>query len=196
MRGHRLLVSCGALGSPPTIGIVLMASLLSPRCLGSLTGAALMLALGAGVPSSVAAPASRAANEMCLDAGNNRNNGDHVRIWRCVNHTNQRYVITNGQIKVEDTMGKRQEMCLDAGNTRNNGDRSRIWQCVNHTNQKWIVRNAQIVLADTMGKRQEMCLDAGNTRNNGDHVRIWQCVNHTNQKWVIQRGYIKVADTI
>ncbi|MER5851648.1 RICIN domain-containing protein [Streptomyces sp. NPDC002012] len=174
-----------------------MASLLSPRCLGSLTGAALMLTLGAGVPSSAAAPASHAAKEMCLDAGNTRNNGDHARIWQCVNHANQRFVITNGQIKVEDTIGRGKEMCLDAGSTRNNGDRTKIWGCGGtNTNQKWIVRNAQIVLADTVGKSQEMCLDAGNTRNNGDHVRIWQCLNHTNQKWVIQRGYIKVADTI
>ncbi|MFB7216229.1 ricin-type beta-trefoil lectin domain protein [Streptomyces sp. NPDC056255] len=174
-----------------------MASLLSPRCLGSVTGAALLLALCAGVPSSAAAPASRAAHEVCLDAGNTRNNGDQVRLWKCAGHKNQRFVITNGQIKVEDTIGDAKEMCLDAGNSRNNGDRTKIWGCGGtNTNQKWVVRNAQIVLSDTMGKSREMCLDAGNTRNNGDQVRIWQCVNHTNQKWVIQQGYIKVADTI
>lgn len=81
-----------------------MASLLSPRCLGSVTGAALLLALGAGVPSSAAAPASRGAHEVCLDVGNTRNNGDQVRIWQCVNHTNQKWVIQQGYIKVADTI--------------------------------------------------------------------------------------------
>ncbi|MCX5098227.1 hypothetical protein OG887_01305 [Streptomyces sp. NBC_00053] len=41
---------------------------------------------------------------MCLDAGNTRNNGDQVRIWRCVNHTNQKWVIQQGYIKVADTI--------------------------------------------------------------------------------------------
>ncbi|SCF74686.1 Ricin-type beta-trefoil lectin domain-containing protein, partial [Streptomyces sp. Ncost-T10-10d] len=76
-----------------------------------------MLVLGAAVPSSAATSASRAAKEMCLDVGNTRNNGDHARIWQCVNHTNQRFVIADGQIKVEDTIGTAKEMCLDAGNT-------------------------------------------------------------------------------
>lgn len=127
-----------------------MASLLSPRRLGSVTGAALLLALGAGVPSSVAAPASRAAHEVCLDAGNTRNNGDQVRLWKCAGHKNQRFVIANGQIKVEDTIGTGKEMCLDAGDTRNNGDRVRIWQCVDHTNQKWVIHQGYIKVAYTI----------------------------------------------
>ncbi|MGW8882118.1 ricin-type beta-trefoil lectin domain protein [Streptomyces mirabilis] len=127
-----------------------MTSLLSPRRIGSITGAALLLALGAGVPSSTAAPASRAAHEVCLDAGNTRNNGDQARLWKCAGHKNQRFVITNGQIKVEDTIGTGKEMCLDAGDTRNNGDRVRIWQCVNHTNQKWVIQQGYIKVADTI----------------------------------------------
>ncbi|MFJ6462508.1 hypothetical protein ACIQM0_15960 [Streptomyces sp. NPDC091387] len=63
-----------------------------------------MLALGAGAPSSVAAPASRAANEVCQDAGNTRNDGDRVRLWQCIDHTNQRWVIQRGYIKVADTV--------------------------------------------------------------------------------------------
>jgi hypothetical protein len=41
---------------------------------------------------------------MCLDAGNTRNNGYRARIWQCVDHTNQKWVIQQGYIKVADTI--------------------------------------------------------------------------------------------
>ncbi|MFF2189173.1 ricin-type beta-trefoil lectin domain protein [Streptomyces sp. NPDC058155] len=118
---------------------------------GALTGAALTFALTAGLPPVAAAPAPKAAAKaMCLDVGNTRNNGDKTVIWECGNNTNQRFVLANGQIKVEDTIGKSREMCLDAGGGRSNSDRTRIWQCVDHTNQKWVLQRGYIKVADTI----------------------------------------------
>ncbi|GHJ43548.1 hypothetical protein Cs7R123_08900 [Catellatospora sp. TT07R-123] len=146
---------------------------------------------------TVATPAPPAARAgMCLDVGNSRNNGDNVRIWQCLNHTNQRFEIEGGRIKVADTVGTGAEMCMDAA-ARNNGANVFIWRCTaGNTNQQWVVRNGYLVLKDTIGSSAEMCLDIGNTRNNGDNARLWQCMNHTNQRFVIQRGYIKVEDTL
>ncbi|MEV6153439.1 hypothetical protein AB0L53_24120 [Nonomuraea sp. NPDC052129] len=48
--------------------------------------------------------ASAAPTPMCLDATDNRANGTAVRLWTCVNHRNQKWVIQGGQVKVEDTL--------------------------------------------------------------------------------------------
>ncbi|GAA2357572.1 hypothetical protein GCM10010432_10320 [Catellatospora methionotrophica] len=132
---------------------------------------------------------------MCLDVGG-RSNGDNVRIWQCLNHTNQRFEIEGGRVKIADTVGTANEMCLDAG-ARNNGANVFLWKCAaGNTNQQWVVRNGNLVLKDTIGTTAQMCLDIGGTRNNGDNARIWQCLNHTNQRFVVQRGYLKVEDTL
>ena len=173
-----------------------MSSLLSLRHLGALTVASLALSFATGVPSSAVTATHRAATPMCLDVGKTRNNNDGVKIWKCAEHPNQRFVISDGHIKVEDTIGTGHEKCLDAGKTRHNGDKPKLWSCANHPNQKWIVRGGQIVIADTVGHADEMCLDAGKTRHNGDMPKLWKCADHPNQKWALQRGQIRVADTI
>ena len=152
---------------------------------------------------NVATPAPTGGRPgMCLDATNGRSNGDKVRIWQCINHTNQRFVIDGGQIKVADTIGTANEQCVSTVPTRNNGDAVILWQCkaagqAGATNQQWVVRGGQIVLKDTIGTVREMCLDVTSSRANNVDSIIYQCgATNTNQFFVIQRGYIKVEDTL
>ncbi|MFB9495149.1 ricin-type beta-trefoil lectin domain protein, partial [Nonomuraea dietziae] len=58
---------------------------------------------------------------VCLDATKSRTNGTKVQLWQCVGNANQRFVIDNGLIKVEDTAGTATPMCLDATKSRTNG---------------------------------------------------------------------------
>ncbi|MEV6157902.1 RICIN domain-containing protein [Nonomuraea sp. NPDC052129] len=143
-----------------------------------------------------AARTALAGPPMCIDATNDRTNGTQVRLWQCMNHANQKFVIDESHIKVEDTFGTSREVCLDAGNDRTNDTKVRLWQCMNHANQRWIIKNGEIILKDTLTAGNPMCLDVGNTRNNGDKVRIWRCSNHANQKFVIDESHIKVKDTL
>ncbi|MBV6696052.1 RICIN domain-containing protein [Kitasatospora aureofaciens] len=148
---------------------------------------------------NVATPPSRPTG-TCLDVGNTRNNADNVRIWQCLDHTNQRFVLDGGRVKVADTVGTGQEMCLDADYTGYNGDNVRIWACeysqAATANQTWLLRQGSFVLQATADGYQEMCLDVGSTRNNGDNVFLYECgADNTNQKFVVDRGYIKVRDT-
>ena len=44
-------------------------------------------------------------NPLCLDATNGRGNGIQVYLWQCEsNNTNQKFVISNGQIAIKDTL--------------------------------------------------------------------------------------------
>ncbi|MFJ2861531.1 RICIN domain-containing protein [Kitasatospora sp. NPDC087314] len=138
---------------------------------------------------------------MCLDVGNTRFNADNVRIWQCLDHTNQRFVLDDGRVKVAGTVGSGQEMCLDADNTGFNGDNVRIWACEYSraaiANQTWLLRQGSFVLQSTAGSDQEMCLDVGTTRNNGDNAFIYQCgAGNPNQKFLVENGYLKVRDTV
>ncbi|MFC5667545.1 RICIN domain-containing protein [Kitasatospora misakiensis] len=150
---------------------------------------------------NVATPPRRPKG-MCLDVGNTRNNADNVRIWRCLDHTNQRFVLDEGRIKVADTLGTGgPEMCLDADNTGTNGDNVRIWACeysqAADTNQTWLLRRGSVVLESTLGTAHEMCLDVGNARNNNDNVFLYTCgATNPNQKFLVEDGYIKVRDTL
>jgi hypothetical protein len=94
--------------------------------------------------------ASAAPNPVCLDATNSRADNTKVRLWGCVNHTNQKWVIQGGQIKVEDTIGTSRPVCLDATNSRADNTTVRLWGCLNHTNQKWIIQGGQIKVEDTL----------------------------------------------
>ncbi|MFI5617706.1 RICIN domain-containing protein [Streptomyces sp. NPDC051567] len=155
----------------------------------------------AAAPASTGGAGGRLASGVCLDVGNTRANDAKVRIWECLDHPNQEFVIDAGRVKVADTVGTAKEMCLDTGNTRNNGDRVRIWECLRSSggvaNQSWVVRGGALVVENTIGAGREMCADVGNTRRNGDSVTLYQCAStNTNQKFVVQRGYIKVKDTL
>ncbi|MFB7676233.1 RICIN domain-containing protein [Kitasatospora purpeofusca] len=194
-----------------------MHALPSPRRLGALAGAALLLTLAGTVPAVAAgtanphdasgklgrgasAQAPAAGTPACLDIGKTRNNGDRAHLWQCSpSNANQRFVIDTGLVLVADTVGTGKEMCLDAGSTRNNGDQVKIWQCSTsnaNPNQRWVVREGQFVVADTIDTGKEMCLDMGKTRNNGDLVHLWQCGStNANQQWVVQRGVIAAEDT-
>lgn len=133
---------------------------------------------------------------MCLDSPGRANLND-LRISRCRDHANQKFVIDGGLIKVADTVGTAREMCIDAGNFRRNLDKVYIWQCLANPNQIWVIRDGSIVIKDTLGTAREMCIDVGSTRKNNDKVFLWQCdALNTNQKFVIQRGQIKVEDTL
>ncbi|GHF59016.1 hypothetical protein GCM10018790_41230 [Kitasatospora xanthocidica] len=149
---------------------------------------------------NVATP-PRVPTGKCLDVGNTRFNADNVRIWDCLDHTNQRFVLDDGRIKVADTVGAAQEMCLDADYTGTDGDIVRIWTCENsqaaRANQTWLLRRGSLVLQRTVGSGEEKCVDVGSYRNNGDTVFLYGCdVTNPNQKFVVDRGYIEVRDTL
>ncbi|MEU7856212.1 RICIN domain-containing protein [Nonomuraea sp. NPDC049141] len=76
-----------------------------------LAGAVAAIALSAVTALPAAAAAQQLATHtalagppMCLDATNARTNGTRVHLWQCANHTNQKWVIDNGLIEVEDTL--------------------------------------------------------------------------------------------
>ncbi|MFJ9839765.1 RICIN domain-containing protein [Kitasatospora sp. NPDC101155] len=149
---------------------------------------------------NVATP-PQTSSAMCLDVGNTRHNADDVRIWQCLDHTNQRFVLDGGRVKVADTVGTAQEMCLDADYTGENGDNVRIWACeysqAARANQTWLLHEGSFVLQRTVGTADEMCIDVGSDRDNGDNVFLYTCgATNSNQKFVVERGYIKVRDTL
>ncbi|GGQ22969.1 hypothetical protein BKA00_005951 [Actinomadura coerulea] len=72
-----------------------------------LAALALALAATAAVPATAAAastPQRAAQDPVCLDATNSRADNTNVRLWRCMNHANQKWVIRDGQIIVADTL--------------------------------------------------------------------------------------------
>ncbi|MFC7387335.1 RICIN domain-containing protein [Sphaerisporangium rhizosphaerae] len=135
---------------------------------------------------------------MCVDVSNNRGNGTLMYQWQCDgNNTNQRFVIDNGLIKVEDTIGTGHVMCLDSSNGRTNGTRVYQWQCLGNPNQLWVVQRGAIILKSTLSSGNPLCLDATNNRGNGTQVYLWQCGSaNTNQKFVINNGQIALKDTL
>ncbi|MFD0885814.1 RICIN domain-containing protein, partial [Streptosporangium algeriense] len=88
--------------------------------------------------------------EVCLDTTNSRADNTNVRLWSCLNHPNQKWVIQGGQIKVEDTIGSGREVCLDTTNSRADNTNVRLWSCLNHPNQKWVIQGGQIKVEDTL----------------------------------------------
>lgn len=145
-------------------------------------------------------PASRTARAwpaMCVDVSNYRGNGTLMYQWQCESYnTNQKFVIDNGLIKVEDTVGGSQ-MCLDSSNGRTNGTRVYQWQCLGNANQLWVIQRNLIILKSTLNTGNPLCLDATNGRGNGIQVYLWQCdSNNTNQKFVIDNGQIAIKDTL
>ncbi|MFJ8627202.1 RICIN domain-containing protein [Kitasatospora sp. NPDC093550] len=149
---------------------------------------------------NVATP-PRVPTGKCLDVGNTRDNADNVRVWDCLDHTNQRFVLDDGRVKVADTVGTAQEMCLDADYTATNGDIVRIWACEDshaaRANQTWLLRRGSLVLQRTAGSGEEMCVDVGSYRTNGDTVFLYGCdLANPNQKFVVDHGSIEVRDTL
>ncbi|MER7500340.1 RICIN domain-containing protein [Nonomuraea pusilla] len=170
-----------------------------------LSAAVISAAVGAVTPlpalASAHDPAGRAAlvgPQMCVDVSNNRGNGTLMYQWQCDSgNTNQRFVIEDGLIKVEDTVGTSQVMCLDSSNGRTNGTRVYQWQCVGNTNQLWAVKRGLIILKSTLDSPAPLCLDATNDRGNGTQVYLWQCdMNNTNQQFLVEDGQIVVKDTL
>ncbi|WP_169789188.1 RICIN domain-containing protein [Nonomuraea candida] len=68
----------------------------------------------------------------------------------CLDHPNQRWVIRDGHIVVEDTVGSGREVCLDATNSRANNTNVRLWSCLDHPNQRWVVQEGHIVVEDSL----------------------------------------------
>ncbi|MEV4181032.1 RICIN domain-containing protein [Streptosporangium canum] len=167
--------------------------------------AVISAALGAVTTLPAAASTHRPASHtalawpsMCVDVSNNRGNSTLMYQWQCdSNNTNQKFVIDDGLIKVEDTIGKSQVMCLDSSNGRTNGTRVYQWQCLGNANQLWVVQRGAIVLKSTLNSARPLCLDVTNGRGNGTQVYLWQCdSNNTNQKFVINNGQIAIKDTL
>ncbi|MFC4533784.1 RICIN domain-containing protein [Sphaerisporangium dianthi] len=152
----------------------------------------------AAAPRQPAGRTAQAWPPMCVDVSNNRGNGILMYQWQCdSNNANQRFVIEDGLIKVEDTVGHSQVMCLDSSNGRTNGTRVYQWQCLGNANQRWVVRRGAIILRSTLNSGVRLCLDATNGRGNGIQVYLWQCDgNNTNQKFVINNGQIAIKDTL
>jgi hypothetical protein len=175
--------------------------LLARRLLAGTIAAAAVSALTAlPAAASVQRPTGRTAlagRPVCLDASNDRVNGTQVYLLQCLRNTNQRFVIDNGLIKVEDTIGTgRQEMCLDASNDRVNGTRVYLFQCLGNTNQIWVIKRGELIIKDSIASGRPVCLDASNDRANGTPVYLFQCLGNTNQKFVIDDSLIKVKDTL
>ena len=126
--------------------------LLARRLLAGTIAAAAVSALTAlPAAASVQRPTGRTGHPVCLDASNDRVNGTRVYLLQCLGNTNQRFVIDNGLIKVEDTIGTgRPEMCLDASNDRVNGTRVYLFQCLGNTNQKFVIDDSRIKVKDTL----------------------------------------------
>ena len=129
--------------------------LLARRLLaGTIAAAAVSALIALPAAASVQRPTGRTAlagPPVCLDASNDRVNGTQVYLLQCLRNTNQRFVIDNGLIKVEDTIGTgRQEMCLDASNDRVNGTRVYLFQCLGNTNQKFVIDGSLIKVKDTL----------------------------------------------
>ncbi|MER7582874.1 RICIN domain-containing protein [Kitasatospora sp. NPDC097691] len=149
---------------------------------------------------NVATP-PRVPTGKCLDVGSTRHNADNVRVWDCLDNTDQRFVLEEGRVKVADTVGTAQEMCLDADYTGENGDIVRIWACeytqAARANQTWLLRGGAFVLQRTVGSGEEMCIDVGSYRTNGDKVFLYRCgVTNPNQLFRVEDGSIKVRDTL
>ncbi len=170
-----------------------------------LAAAVISAAMGAVTPLPAVASAHQPAGRpalvgppICVDVSNARGNGTLMYQWQCdSNNTNQKFVIEDGLIKVQDTIGKSQVMCLDSSNGRTNGTRVYQWQCVGNTNQLWVIQRGQIILKSTLNSGNRLCLDATNGRGNGTQVYLWQCdPNNTNQKFVIEDGQIVIKDTL
>ncbi|MFF5265187.1 hypothetical protein ACFY4C_40420 [Actinomadura viridis] len=73
----------------------------------SLAGPTLAVAAIATVPAAAAAastPQRAVSDPVCMDATNSRANNTNVRLWSCLNHPNQKWVIRDGQIIVADTL--------------------------------------------------------------------------------------------
>ncbi len=107
---------------------------------------------------------------MCVDATNGRANGTLVRLWKCLDHANQKFVIDAGQIKVKDTLGSAEEVSATRPTATRNGTGVRLWQCLDHANQKFVIDAGQIKVKDTVGTAREVCLDATNSRKNGTEL--------------------------
>jgi hypothetical protein len=48
--------------------------------------------------------AALAGPPVCVDATNDRADNTKVRLWRCLDHANQKFVIDDSHIKVKDTL--------------------------------------------------------------------------------------------
>ena len=162
-------------------------------------------AVGAATTLPAAASAHQFASHtaltgppMCVDVSNNRGNGTLMYQWQCdSNNTDQKFVVEDGLIKVEDTIGRTQVMCLDSSNGRTNGTRVYQWQCLGNANQLWVIQRGLIILKSTLYSGNRLCLDATGGRGNGIQVYLWQCdSNNTNQKFVIDDGQIEIKDTL
>lgn len=151
---------------------------------------------------NVATPAAQPRRAgLCLDVFA-RTNGTPVRVWQCLNHTNQRFVVEGGQIKLADTVGTGNEQCVSTSANRASGSGIVILRCAalgtpGHQNQNWVIRGGQLVLRDTIGSPREMCLDVTTPRVNNTNTILYPCqANNPNQYFVIERGYFKVEDTL
>ncbi|WP_459801791.1 ricin-type beta-trefoil lectin domain protein, partial [Herbidospora sp. RD11066] len=131
-----------------------------------LSGAVLTAATSVSLALPVSASVQAVATPVCVDTTNSRANNTEVRLWECLDHANQKFVIDAGQIKVKDTIGTAREVCLDTTNSRANNTKVRLWTCLDHANQKFVIDAGQIKVKDTIGTAREVCLDTTNSRAN------------------------------
>ncbi|TFK65369.1 carbohydrate-binding module family 13 protein/putative endo-1,3-beta-glucanase, partial [Pluteus cervinus] len=120
------------------------------------------------------------SSNKCLDVrGAIFENGTPVQIYDCNGTGAQKWVIKNGETKVQ-LAGT--NFCLDAGSSPQNGVGLKIWQCYdNLPAQDWYY-TADNRLALT---NQGQCVDLPNgDSTNGVQVQIWKCTDNDNyQVW-------------
>ncbi|MEV4399315.1 RICIN domain-containing protein, partial [Nonomuraea sp. NPDC049607] len=73
------------------------------------TSAVAVVAVAVAPAAASTAHAAQAGPPVCLDATNSRADNTVVRLWTCLDHPNQKWVVQNGHIKVEDTIGTGRE---------------------------------------------------------------------------------------
>src|SRR5262245_12529646 len=122
-------------------------------------------------------------NDFCLDTDGARVNGGAVRMWTCVQHPNQLWMVANAGGGYVRLINRSSNFCLDTDGGRAKGGLVRMWGCVNHPNQTWRIQNLTGGHWRLVNKASGFCLDTDGAAVNGALVRMWQCVSHPHQTW-------------
>ena len=126
------------------------------------------------------------SSHYCLDTDGRAANQGAVRMWKCEEHPNQTWTVTQVHPNAYRLINQSSHFCLDTDGSGNNGGQVRMWGCTEHPNQLWEIVNlpasggGQIRLKN---KASGLCLDTDGVAQNGGHVRMWECVTHPNQSW-------------
>jgi Ricin-type beta-trefoil lectin domain len=128
------------------------------------------------------------SSKYCLDTDGRATNGGVVRMWECVTHPNQSWMVKKVGSKFFQLINHSSKFCLDTDGSRMNGAQVRMWGCVNRPNQLWEIHNLPPTPAGHLYRFKNdasgFCLDTDGRATNGGVVWMWECVTHPNQSWL------------